>query len=221
MEVDYSQFLLVGADGKIWWQLTDAVKLGAGYLPVKDEDRDLEPVLRAKSNRVRANERSLLSEFSQDHYGESHPRVLRRDGIRFVEAHEFMGWLSQFVAQTQSEINFPDALASALRSASKRPGTARTAGSSFQSLTRGLQEWFDRPLAVPAPTAGDLALRETRVAALRREIDAMNGRERQARGDYYPVPPEQAAAAAEKPGWPPSSSARSSSADRGANRWEA
>ena len=147
MTVDYSPFLSVGEDGKIWWQLTDAIKLGAGYLPVSDDDRELAPVLRAKNNRVRANERTLLSEFSQDHYGESHPRVLMRDGIRLVEAHEFLGWLSQYVAHAQSEINFPNALASAVQAVSERPGAVSTAISAFESLTLGLQDWFDRSLA--------------------------------------------------------------------------
>ena len=92
MEIDYSPFLHVVDDGSIWWPLTDAVKLGAGYLPIHDDNRDLAPVLRAKNNRVRANERTLLSEFGQDHYGKAHPRIHARDEIRFVEAHEFLSW---------------------------------------------------------------------------------------------------------------------------------
>jgi hypothetical protein len=63
MEVDYSPFLHVLKDGSIWWQLADAVKLGAGYLPLRDDHRNLTPVLRAQNHRVIANARTLLSEF--------------------------------------------------------------------------------------------------------------------------------------------------------------
>ena len=41
--------------------------------------------------------------------------------------------------------------------------------------------------AAAAPTAGELALRETRLKELRQELARMAMRERQARGDYFPV----------------------------------
>ena len=40
--------------------------------------------------------------------------------------------------------------------------------------------------ATAAPTAGDLALRETRLKVLRQELARTEMQERQSRGDYYP-----------------------------------
>lgn len=68
--IDYSQFIHFLENGILWWRLEEAIKLGAGYLPVRDDEQNLNPVLRAKNNQIRANERTLLSEFNQDHYTE-------------------------------------------------------------------------------------------------------------------------------------------------------
>lgn len=146
--IDYSPFLHVLEDGTIWWQLTDAVKLGAGYLPLRDDDRDLNPVLRAKSNRVRANERTLFSEFSPDHYTHAHPRLLERDGGRLVEATEFLDWLFRHLAtQTQSTIGFPGDLATEVRKAKGAADLQASVPPRFDSVTIALEGWFDRPLA--------------------------------------------------------------------------
>ncbi len=148
MEVDYSPYLHVLPDGSIWWPLTDAVKLGAGYLPVRDDHQNPNPVLRPKSNRVAAGARTLLGEFAEGHCTPMHPKLIERDGIRHVEAHEFLDWLSQYVAtRTPSTIEFPDQLARAVRDAigSTRPHTARSAD--FESLTLALEGWFDKRLA--------------------------------------------------------------------------
>lgn len=37
MITDYESFLSVTEDGCIWWVLMDAVRLGAGFLPVRDD----------------------------------------------------------------------------------------------------------------------------------------------------------------------------------------
>jgi len=272
VEIDYSPFLHVLQDGSIWWPLTDAVKLGAGYLPVSDDDRDLTPVLRAKNNRIRANERTLLSEFSKEHYTDDHPRLLAREDGRYVEAHEFLDWLSKhLVAQTQSTILFPNDLASAVRKATGAPNARSTVPPRFESLTIALERWFDSPLCdlpetmrqrveqeflpmpwdnlsagqrrsvalqldyqhdpatkqdqqfwwdffermdsikkqivewetVATPTAGDLALKETRLTERRQELARMEAQQRQARGDYYPErkrPDGEGEAASPSPG---------------------
>lgn len=254
MEIDYSPFLHVLEDGSIWWRLDDAIKLGAGYLPIRDDERNLIPVLRAKNNRVRANERTLLSEFSQDHYTEAHPRLSVRDDGRYVEAHEFLKWLSQYVAQSQATIPFPNDLARAVKDTAGAPVEHSMVPPSFESLTAALEGWFDKPKdglpdkqrhrvevdffpmpwddlsperrrsvaaqwdyqhdpamesdrqywwdfyirmsvietqiaqweAVATPTAGDLTLKETRLAECRQELARMEHQQRQARGDYYP-----------------------------------
>jgi len=148
MKIDYSPFLQVLQDGSIWWTLTDAIKLGAGYMPMCDDERNLNPVLRANNNRVRANERMLLSEFSQDHYTHAHPGILERDGERYVEANGFLKWLSQFLAaQTQSSITFPEDLNRAVSEATADSIKNPRDPSRFESLTIALEESFDQPLA--------------------------------------------------------------------------
>lgn len=148
VDIDYSPFLHVQGDGTIWWPLADAVKLGAGYLPLRDDDRDLNPVLRAKSNRVRSNERTLFSEFSPEHYTHAHPRILERDDGRYVEAREFLNWLSQHLAaQPESAMLFPDDLSRAVRKATGAPIEHSTVLPIFESLTVALAEWFGQPLA--------------------------------------------------------------------------
>lgn len=142
MEIDYSPFLHVLEDGIIWWRLEDAIKLGAGYVPVRDNERNLNPVLRAKNNQVRANERTLLSEFSPDHYSEEHPRLLVRDDARFVEAQEFLDWLSQDTALRQSGMPFPDDLDRAVRLAIGP--RVRHSGAGSKSLTLALEGYFDK-----------------------------------------------------------------------------
>lgn len=53
----------------------------------------------------------------------------------------------------------------------------------INAIKENIAEWE----AVAAPTAADLALRETRLAELRQELARMEIQKRQARGDYYPA----------------------------------
>lgn len=148
MDVDYSPFLHVLQNGTIWWPLADAIKLGAGYLPVCEADRDLTPVLRAKSNRVRANERELYNEFSKGHYADAHWRLVERDDGRYVEAHDFLDWLSRYVAaQGQPSIEFPKDLVRAVREATSASFRQSKAPEIFESLTTALEGSFGESLA--------------------------------------------------------------------------
>ena len=141
MKLDYGPFLHVLANGSIWWPLEDAIKLGAGYLPVCDDERNLIPTLWANSNRVRANERTLLSEFSRDHFDVTHPMLWIRDDGRYVEAREFLDWLTG-IAHDQA-FPFPHDLANAVKLALD----ARAArGPGFESSTAALDAWFDTAL---------------------------------------------------------------------------
>ncbi|MDP3333218.1 MAG: hypothetical protein Q8S55_14770 [Methylococcaceae bacterium] len=142
--IDYSPFLHVLENGSLWWRLEDAIKLGAGYLPVSDDEQNLNPVLRAKNNQIRANERTLLSEFNQDHYTEANLQLLVREDGRYVEAREFLNWLTQYISLTQSPIPFPNDLIRAVRLAVVPP-VVRTE-ESFNSLTVALEVWFDKPM---------------------------------------------------------------------------
>jgi hypothetical protein len=74
---------------------------------------------------------------------------LDRDDGRYVEAHEFLSWLSGYVEinQTDSTIRFPDQLANAVRGAANRPGQQSPDPLGFDSLTLALEDWFAKPLA--------------------------------------------------------------------------
>lgn len=147
MKIDYSQFLHAADDGRIWWRLEDAIKLGAGYLPVCDDERNLVPVLRAPNNRVRADERTLIGAFHDDRLVIVRPKVLERDDGSFVEARDFLSWLSQYIAQTQAEIPFPFNLTRAVKNATGATLEHSMVPTGFESLTAALGGWFDQPLA--------------------------------------------------------------------------
>jgi hypothetical protein len=151
MEVDYSPFLHVLEDGSIWWLRENAIKLGAGYLPMRDDDVNLVPVLRAKNGRVRVNEKTLIGALSPGRSNAVLPRILKRDDGLFVEAHEFLAWLSRYVADDKG-FPFPKDLA---RAVSEAPGSSAgrsSAQASFESLSAALEGWFDKPVSeLPDP----------------------------------------------------------------------
>lgn len=113
----YAPFCRVGDDGRIWWRVEDAYKLGAGYQPTSDNSRQLEPVLVAPNGRVRVNERELLAAFHQAHAELVAPGSQERDDGHFVDAVEFLDWLSQYITRSQSGIAFPTELIRAVRDA--------------------------------------------------------------------------------------------------------
>ena len=145
---DYTPYLRVTEDGLIWWLHTDAIRLGAGFVPVSDDHRALEPELRATSQRALANERTLIGAFSDARLNIERPMTFERDGFRYVEATAFLDWLSQYIAQTQAGIAFPNDLAREVRHAKAQAASSRTATASeeFESLTLALEAWFDQAL---------------------------------------------------------------------------
>jgi hypothetical protein len=73
---------------------------------------------------------------------------LERDGERYVEAHEFLDWLSRYLtAQTQPSIAFPNDLICAVREATSASLNHPRTLISFDSLTIALGESFNQPLA--------------------------------------------------------------------------
>lgn len=110
MEIDYSPYLCVVQEGRLWWPVADAIKLGAGYLPVRDDEQNLTPVLRAKTNQVRANERTLLGAFNDGRLQIERPITVERDGVYFVDAGAFLDWLSTYLSGDQSGLSFPNEL---------------------------------------------------------------------------------------------------------------
>ena len=148
---DYTPYLRVTEDGLIWWLHTDAIRLGAGFVPVSDDHRALEPELRATSQRALANERTLIGAFSDARLNIERPMTFERDGFRYVEATAFLDWLSQYIAQTQAGIAFPNDLAREVRHAKAQAASSRTATASeeFESLTLALEAVSYTHLTLP------------------------------------------------------------------------
>jgi len=145
----FEPYLHVANDGAIWWPLNDAIHLGAGFRPFADDHAVLETELRGPNQRVRANERTLIGAFSDARLMIEQPMTFERDGIRYVDASAFLTWLSQYIAQTQAKIAFPDDLARAVRHAKAQAASSSTTntGEEFESLTLALEAWFDHALA--------------------------------------------------------------------------
>lgn len=146
MTTDYQSFLRVAEDGRIWWLWQDAIRLGAGFLAVCDDNRQLEPRLQAPNQRAQVNERTLVGALGDARLTVPLPMNFERDGFRYVDAAEFLAWLSQYICQTQAEIEFPNELVNQVRmtlakAAAERPPQEPQA---FESLTLALDDWFDR-----------------------------------------------------------------------------
>lgn len=144
----FEPYLHVTDDGYIWWPLKDAIRLGAGYRPFADDQAVLETELRAPNQRVRANERMLIGAVSDARLNIEQPMTFERDGFRYIDASAFLTWLSQYIAQTQAEIAFPDDLAREVRHAKAQAASSRPAPANkeFESLTLALEAWFDQAL---------------------------------------------------------------------------
>lgn len=147
MITDYEPFLRVMEDGHIWWLLKDALRLGAGFLPVRD-DQALKTELRAPNQRALVNERTLIGAFGSDRYSIERPMTFERDGFHYVDAEGFLSWLSQYISQTQAEIAFPNELARKVREAQAKAAASRppVADQEFESLTLALEGRFDNNL---------------------------------------------------------------------------
>ncbi|MGQ0444981.1 MAG: hypothetical protein ACT4O2_07620, partial [Beijerinckiaceae bacterium] len=72
---------------------------------------------------------------------------MERDNDAFVEAHDFLCWLSQYLAQTQAKIPFPNNLIRAVKDSIGEPVEHSKVPPSFESLSAALGESFDSPLA--------------------------------------------------------------------------
>ena len=151
MITDYDSFLHVAEDGRIWWLLKDAIRLGAGFLPVRDDHQTLIAELRAPNDRARVNERSLIGAFGNARLVIERPMIFERDGFRYVDADGFLSWLSQYIEQTQAKITFPDKLARQVKMAKVKEAALRPSvvDQEFKSLTLALDDWFDKNLDDP------------------------------------------------------------------------
>lgn len=146
MKVDYSPFLHVSDDGAIWWRVGDALKLGAGYVPVGSHHSG-HPLLRAPNEHVLACEKNLIEAFylrQTDCLATA--TALREDG-QYVKAYEFLNWRSQYVTgkPEKGEIGLDSHVAmEALRWSVRKALEARRATiDSARPLSVTLSEWFE------------------------------------------------------------------------------
>jgi hypothetical protein len=86
MITDYELFLHVTEGGHIWWLLKDAPRLGAGYMPVRDDHQSLESELRTPNNRTRMNERTLIGALGDARMTIARPMTFERHGFDYVDA---------------------------------------------------------------------------------------------------------------------------------------
>ena len=143
MKVDFSPYLRIQKNGRIWWRLMDAVKLGAGYVLMRDDTLNPIPTLQAPSQPVLTEERNLLSEFSHGHYGDTHPRWIVRDGERWVEAQEFLDWLASYSAdKSDASVVRARELARAVWNAKMAPNSRAATEPEFESLALALAGRF-------------------------------------------------------------------------------
>ncbi|MCG7926285.1 MAG: hypothetical protein JAY67_12150 [Candidatus Thiodiazotropha taylori] len=111
MTINYSFFIDVHENGTVWWQLVDAVKLVAGYVPICTDERKQIHILNAPTSHTLDTQRKLIAAKSYDIPNVTKPRLVERDGYQYVEASEFLGWFAQYLAHTKSNLHFPDELA--------------------------------------------------------------------------------------------------------------
>lgn len=147
-KLDYADYSRVAEDGRIWWLRQDAIRLGAGFVPVCDDNRQLEPILQAPNQRALVNEKTLMGALGDARSNIRKPMAFERDGFRYVDAAGFLEWLSQYICQTQAKIVFPDELIDQVRIALAKAAAARPPQHppAFESLTLALEGAFDKLL---------------------------------------------------------------------------
>lgn len=148
MITDYKPFLHITEDGRIWWSLKDAIRLGAGFLPVRDDHQTQEIELRAPNDSALVNEGTLIGAFGDARLTIDQPMTFERDGFHYVDAEGFLSWISQYIAQTQAKIAFPNELASKVKIAKAKAEVSKSPvkDQEFESLTLALDDCFDKNL---------------------------------------------------------------------------
>ena len=152
--VGYESYLHDFKDGSIWLLKDDALRLGAGYLPVHD-DKTMTNKLWAPNEQAELNLRTLLA-INDDRLTIERPRThfverlgtFDGDGFTYVEAVGFLNWLAQYITQTQAEeIPFPNELARAVKRANGGASLHHhPTDETFEDLTLALDGQFDKPL---------------------------------------------------------------------------
>jgi hypothetical protein len=140
---DFSEFLLLGPNGRVWWRLEDAFKLGAGFVLRKDDHVAMTSQLVPPNNRARANERGLLGAFHDSRHGIAAPQVAIRSDGSFVSAHDFLLWLGQYILKSGSSIAFPAEIARKVADVER----SRNGAPRYESWCARLENLYELPQA--------------------------------------------------------------------------
>jgi hypothetical protein len=108
---DFSDFMRVNENGRIWWRLEDACMLSAGFIPKKDDEQSLTPRLVAPDNRAKANAASLFDAIVKQRGDIDTPLIAARSDGDFVPARDFLEWLGHYLLKSDSSMRFPADLA--------------------------------------------------------------------------------------------------------------
>jgi hypothetical protein len=113
-----------------------------------DDHQTLETELRAPNNLALENERTLIGTFDDDRLTIERPMTFEPGGFRYVDAEGFLDWLSQYIAQSQTKITFPNELASEVRKTKAKAAASQptVASQKFASMTLAFDDWFDKDL---------------------------------------------------------------------------
>jgi len=150
---EFSEFLLLGPNGRVWWRLEDAFRLGAGFTPQKDDQQNLTSKLVAPDNRAKANERGLLGAYHDKQNGIDAPQVARRGDGNFVSAQDFLLWLGEYLLNANSSMAFPAELARNVDNAEQ----SHYGKKAYQSWQASLVGLVDSPFAsLPSEMAATL-----------------------------------------------------------------
>lgn len=146
LDIDYSAFLRVHSDGKIWWRLEDAVKIGAGYFPVCDEQSGC-TTLQARDGDTDNNERTLSREFTADVFSGGHPLPQMRNEELYVEAEVFLDWLPRYIAASRNpSLACPGELTRIVKNAQRAWAGLSLEAFEWTSIALALDGWYDRPI---------------------------------------------------------------------------
>lgn len=113
--VDYTSFLRVFEDGNIWWLWRDAVRLGAGFLPVYD-NRAMEVALQPPDDLARVNERELIGAAKDARLNIELPKSIAVTGATSLKLKTFYaGWIDISLKQEVKASPFQKSLKTWLR----------------------------------------------------------------------------------------------------------
>jgi hypothetical protein len=104
--IDYSPFLEVDEEGCIWWPLEEALKLVAGYLPIRQNDRKGTLVLDAPDHEVAFDPELIWYELS-DPTHLAGPRVFEDSYGYVVEARNFISWFIEYAVHQSKKAEAP------------------------------------------------------------------------------------------------------------------